>query len=335
MSTSKRPLVLAVDGGQTSTLALLAAVDGTILSAGHGGPSNHYTEPGGPERLESALHHSTQEALQLAGQTADVVTHICLGMTGSFEPSRLITRGLFPAAHIQSLHDVITALAGASVAQPGVVVIAGGGSIAYGRLDDGREIRVGGWGYLLGEEGSGYWIGLEAIRLAFRAFDGRGEPTELLARVPAHLRVADLMELHRKVYAHEISRGDIASLSAVVTEAARAGDAVAVGVLAHAGRELGQAALAVIDRLGRRDSGLPVYYTGGVFSAAELIVAPLAQTIALVSPNSTVHAPQFSPVVGALFLALKAAGVELAPPIVDQITRTLPADAVLKRVERK
>ncbi len=334
VNSSNRPLVLAVDGGQTSTLALLADYDGTSLAAGHGGPSNHYTEPGGPERLESALRYSAQEALALAGGRAADVTHGCLGMTGSFEQARIITQELFPAAQIDSLHDVITALAGASIAQPGVIVISGGGSIAYGRLDDGREARSSGWGYLLGDEGSGYWIGLEALRAAFRDFDGRGEATALTARIPARLGVADLLELHRKVYAHELSRGEIAGLAADVNEAARAGDAAAIALLARAGQELGAAALAVIDRLGQRETGLPVYHTGGVFRAGALIAAPFEQTIRHRSPGSVVRGAQFSPVVGALFLALKAAGVALTPAIVDQISRTLPAEAVLKRVER-
>src|SRR5688572_27587811 len=90
--------VLAVDGGQSSTLALLATLDGAIAAYGRGGPSNHYNEPGGHQRLESALRDSTGEALKSAGQTAGTVAHVCLGMTGSHPQAGVIAQSLFPDA---------------------------------------------------------------------------------------------------------------------------------------------------------------------------------------------------------------------------------------------
>jgi N-acetylglucosamine kinase-like BadF-type ATPase len=332
---SNRKFVLAVDGGQSSTLALLAELDGTILAYGRGGPSNHYNETGGPQRLESALRDSTEQALKSAGQNAETVAHVCLGMTGSHPQARVIAQSLFPAANVQLHHDSVTALAGASVAQPGVVVIAGTGVVAYGRLDSGEEARSSGWGYLIGDEGSGYWIGIEAIRAACRASDGRGEATALARRIPEDLQVHDLAALHRKLYAQEVSRSAIAALAAVTADAARAGDVVAVRLLQRAGQELAQAALAVIVRLGRLDAGLPIYHTGGVFRAGPLILDDFGAAIATRSPNSWIKAPEFSPAVGALLLALQSAGVELNPHVIDQVRRTLPADALLKRTERE
>jgi N-acetylglucosamine kinase-like BadF-type ATPase len=325
--------VLAVDGGQSSTLALLASVDGTITAYGRGGPSNHYHEPGGHQRLESALRDSTEEALKSAGQSAKSVSHVCLGMTGAHPQARVIAQLLFPTANVQLYHDAVTALAGASIAQPGVVVIAGTGVVAYGRLASGDEARSSGWGYLIGDEGSGYWIGIEAIRAACKASDGRGESTDLVERITEHLQVPDLRALHRQLYAHEVSRRAIASLSAVTTDAARAGDPVAIRLLQLAGRELAEAALAVIGRLGRLEAGEHIYYTGGVFRAGTLILDAFGATIAARSPHSSTHAATFSPAVGALLLALRNAGVELNPPIIDQVRRTLPADARLKRPE--
>jgi N-acetylglucosamine kinase-like BadF-type ATPase len=330
---SDRKFVLAVDGGQSSTLALLADFDGTILAYGRGGPSNHYNEPGGPERLASALRDSTEEALKSAGQSAETIAYVWLGMTGAHPQAQVIAQSLFPDANVQLLHDAVTALAGASVARPGVVVIAGTGAVAYGRLDTGEEARSGGWGYLMGDEGSGYWIGVEAIRAACQASDGRGESTTLIRRIPEHLRVDDLRALHRQLYAQEVSRSAIASLASVTADAARAGDAVAVRLLQRAGQELAQAALAVIARLGRSEVGLPIYHTGGVFRAGALILDAFGAAVASRSPNSSVQAATFSPAVGALLLALRAAGVELNPQVIDQVRRTLPADALLKRIE--
>lgn len=333
MSAPDQHFVIAVDGGQSSTLALLANPDGMIISYGRGGPSNHYNEPGGHQRLESALRDSTTEALQSAGLSAEAVSHICLGMSGVHAQALVISQALFPGAQIQLLHDAVTALAGASIAQPGVIVIAGTGAVAYGRLDSGADALAGGWGYVIGDEGSGYWIGVEAIRAACKANDGRGEPTVLQQKLPEHLQLADLKALHRKLYAHELSRGEIASLSAVAASAAQAGDRAAIRVFEQAGEELGQAALAVIGRLGQLEAGQNIYHTGGVFRAGALILNSFSATITAQSPNSVVKAAAFSPSVGGLLLALKAAGVELTPAVLNMIRQTLPVYALLKRHE--
>jgi N-acetylglucosamine kinase-like BadF-type ATPase len=252
-------------------------------------------------------------------------------MTGTHPQARVIAQALFPGADVQLYHDSVTALAGASLAQPGVVVIAGTGVIAYGRLDTGEEARSSGWGYLMGDEGSGYWIGIEAIRAACKASDGRGDPTTLLQKIPEYMQVADLRELHRKLYAQEISRAAVASLAAVTANAARDGDAVAVRLLQRAGEELAQAALAVIARLGQLDTGQHIYYTGGVFGAGTLILDTFKAGITSHSPKSAVHAATFSPAVGALLLALRASGVDLSSPVLEQVRRTMPAVAHLKQ----
>ena len=326
-------LVLAIDGGQSSTLALLAKLDGTILAYGMGGPSNHYNEPGGPQRLESALRDSSSAALESAGQNLASVAYVCLGMSGSHPQIGVVARALFPSAYVHVYHDSVTALMGASVGQSGVVVVAGTGVVAYGRLENGEEARSSGWGYLMGDEGSAYWIGMEAIRAACRASDGRGEQTALIERIPDFLQVDDLRALHRKMYAQEISRSAIASLAAVISDAAQSGDTGAIRLLQQAGQELAQAALAVIARMNRVEDGLPIYCTGGVFRAGQLVLDAFETVIAARSPASTVHAARFSPVVGALLVALRAAEVELTPQVIDQVRRTLPAVALLKRPE--
>ncbi len=331
MALAQQKFVLAVDGGQSSTLALLADLNGTILASGRGGPSNHYNEPGGPQRLESALRDSTGQAVQAAGLGVETIAQVCLGMSGIHPQAQIITQALFPAASVELLHDAVTALAGASVAQPGVIVISGTGAVAYGRLASGEAARSGGWGYLIGDEGSGYWIGIEAIRAACQASDGRGAPTSLVERILAHLQADDLAVLRVKIYGQEVSRGALASLATVTADAAHDGDQVAIQLLQRAGQELAQTALAVIARLGRLESGQPIYYTGGVFRAGALILDSFTALVAAGSPNSSVHAPAFSPAVGSLLLALRAAGVELTPAVIDQISRTLPPDALLKQ----
>src|SRR5262249_7666983 len=160
---------------------------------------------------------------------------------------------------------------------------------------------------------------------ACKANDGRGEPTTLTTRIPEHMQLQDLRALHRKLYAQEISRSTLASLAAVTADAARDGDTVAARLLEQAGQELAEAALAVIARLNQLEVGQAIYHTGGVFRAGSLILDAFGAPIAAQSPNSTIHAAAFSPAVGSLLLALQAAGVELNPPVIDQVRRTLPS----------
>lgn len=323
---------MAVDGGQSSTLALVATVSGKILGTGWGGPSNHIHEPGGVERLQSALRDSISSALQSVGGTADRVCCVCLGMSGVSQLAGEIARALFPAAEILVRHDAVTALAGASIGQPGVVVIAGTGAVAYGQLADGRSARAGGWGYIMGDEGSGYDIGCGALRAATQASDGRGRATLLVEYIPQHFGLADLHAVHRGIYSYQITRPQIAGLASAVGAAARQGDGVAQELLRAAGQHLAAAALAVIEKLEMLEHGMAVYTTGGVFRAGEYILLPFQTTLQTRSPASMVCQAAFSPIIGALFLALIAVGTTLDETVTRTIRESEPEPAIAKQV---
>jgi N-acetylglucosamine kinase-like BadF-type ATPase len=336
------PLVLAIDGGQSSTLALVARLDGTILGAGLAGPSNHVNEPGGLERLEIALRESTARALKRANLPAQNVIHVCMGMSGGPRQAYEIMSEIMPHAKILAHKDMVTALAGASIARPGVVVIAGTGSVAYGRLETGQEMYRGGWGYIMGDEGSAYDIGRNALRAACQANDGRMvipfrvEPdphpyysagnTRLVNDIPAHFGMKTLRDVHQAIYSTRISRPQIAGLAAVVTAAAQQGDEVARSILATAGQDLAKAALAVISALSREINGMDIYTTGGVFRAGPFVLDPFREML----QRYPVHSGAFSPVVGALFLALEAAHTVLTDDVIQAIRRSLPENAVSK-----
>jgi len=323
-------VVVAVDGGQSSTLALVAAPDGHILGTGLAGPSNHIHELGGMERLHNALHQSITAALQHAGRTINDVTHVCLGMTGAADIAQQIVQQMIPAAAVQSYYDMVTALAGASVAQPGVVVIAGTGSVAYGRLADGREARAGGWGWLIGDEGSAFSIGRAALQAAAHAADRRGEPTVLLQRLVDYFQMPSFWDLRNALYTPAITRAQIAGLAALVTAAAQAGDTVAIGLLDQAGRDLAAIAVGVIKQLGMLDTGMTVYTTGGVFKAGSLVLTPFRDAIRAQSPASAAREATFSPIIGGLLLALKAAGRPLDDSTIRAIQTSLPTFAISK-----
>jgi N-acetylglucosamine kinase-like BadF-type ATPase len=265
-----------------------------------------------------------------------------MGMTGGPQQAYEIMSQIMPQAKILAHKDMVTALAGASIARPGVVVIAGTGSVAYGRLETGQEMYRGGWGYIMGDEGSAYDIGRNALRAACQASDGRlgtvgwveQEPfpffaasdTRLVNDIPAHFGMKTLRELHHAIYSSKISRPQIARLAAVVTAAAQHGDEVARSILATAGQDLAKAALAVISALDRKRKGIEVYVTGGVFQAGPFVLDPFREML----QRYPIHRGAFSPVVGALFLALQAAQTALTDNVIHAIRRSLPENAVSK-----
>ncbi len=320
-------LILAVDGGQSRTLALIAGADGRILGAGLSGPANHVYEPGGLARMSRALREAIEQAFQEAGLAPQGVRSAWFGMTGGVEVVPQLVGEFLACEPIRASDDTVTALAGASLARPGVVVIAGTGAVAYGLTADGRSARSGGWGYIMGDEGSAYDVGVQALRAATQAYDGRGAATTLLEAVPGHFGAADLHVLRRMIYDRSINRPQIASLARVVAREAAGGDGVARTLLAQAGRYLARTALAVITRLEMVESRTTVYPTGGLFQAGPLLLEPFRALLDEVSPQTEVREAAFPPIVGALLLALQQAGAVIDSAIVEAIRESLPAPA--------
>ncbi len=335
MMNDSPALIIAVDGGQSSTLALVATLEGQIIGTGFAGPSNHVDEPGGPERLHGALDQSVSEALAASGHDSKQVVGICLGMTGGANLAFDWMTSRYPDAHVQSYYDYVTALAGASLAQPGIVVIGGTGAVAYGRLADGREVKVGGWGYLMGDEGSGYDIGRYALQRAAQASDGRIEMTSLLQMIPAQLGLKDLETVHKMLYSGQVTRPQIARLTISVITAAEAGDAVARRLLENAGEELAKVALAVAQRLGMKEQGVLVFPTGGLFQSNTIIKEALRKSIAFDAPHIQVKDHAFPPIIVGLLLALQSNVGSLSAAIIENLRATFPAAAANKHQKRE
>lgn len=325
------PLILAVDGGQTATKALLARADGTVLATGRGGPSDHFHGPGGVEKNRSAIHGAVNTALAAANADPAAVAAIGLGLTGaptggSQEPIvHEIVGEVLPAAAVDVVADYVTNLAGASGGAPGVVVIAGGGAIGYGLTGDGREALAGGFGYLLGDEGSAFDIGLRAIAAACRAEDRRGEPTALAPIVMAHFGLSAMREIPRVVYREGFPRERISLLAPAVAEAAADGDEAASGIIDRAGRDLALTAIGVARQLFRVGDAVAVYPTGGVFGAGDPVFGPFRNELAGGWPGAEVRRPRFPPSVGGLILARRRLGLVVDPPWLSAVETSLPA----------
>ncbi len=309
---------LGVDGGATSTACAVCDDNGRILGVGHGGPSNHILAPGGEARARSAVETALGTAEAAAGLPH--VEFVCahFGMTGinrDTEPARVLARvvaSLLTARIIQIDNDASSALAGALACRPGVIIIAGTGSVAFGRDPSDREARAGGWGYLFGDEGSGFAIGLSGVRAALRARDGVGPPTVLEARIhqQSGRRLGEIPLLY---YEGRIQRSEIAALAPAVTDAAAFGDPVALSLVVEAARGLAATAAAVITQLVWPEGAAPLAPVGGVFKAGRVILDPLKAALAARVPNAVLVPARFTPAVGALLLALRAAGVPHTP----------------------
>jgi N-acetylglucosamine kinase-like BadF-type ATPase len=309
--------VVGVDGGQSSTLAVVASEEGVILGVGRSGPANHISEPGGPERRRRALTEAIDGALAMAGLARAAVTAACCGMTGSTALVTEILREALAVKLARAERDVVTAWAGGTATQPGVVVISGTGSAAYGANAVGDAVEAGGWGYLMGDEGSGYDVGIQALRAATNAVDRSGPPTALVRAIPAHFGVADLWALHPRIYSGELGRPRIAEIATVVANAAHTGDGPALQILSGAAEALANLPIAVLERLGALDQPLPVAMTGGVFKAGEPFVGPFQRAVTRRAPAAQVQLPLFPPIVGAVLLALRDVGRPLDPGLLE------------------
>jgi N-acetylglucosamine kinase-like BadF-type ATPase len=296
--------VLGIDAGGTKTVCLLANERGDVVAQARGGGAN--LQAHGELEVEKVLHRVMDTAI---GDRDVRPAAICLGIAGVDRPQdaeaiRGIMRRIGSKARALVVNDALIALVAGAGDRAGIVIIAGTGSIAYGRDDEGRAARAGGWGYLLGDEGSGFWIGRRALSAIVRAADGRGPATDLTDRVMARLRLARPSDLIRETYYRDLKRGAIAGLADVVEEARAAGDAVASDILAQAARELAAAATSVVNRLGMRGDVFPTILAGGIFKAVPWLAAEVMRLMSEVAPRSQARLLDVEPAAGAVHLAL-------------------------------
>jgi len=241
-------VVLGIDAGGTRTVCLRADRAGRILGEAQGPGAN--LQAVGEFEVEKVLHDVITRALGDGPAPAA----ICLGMAGVDRPRDAaaihgILSRIGHRARVLVVNDALVALEAGVEGGPGIVLISGTGSIAYGRDDRGRAARAGGWGYVLGDEGSGYWLGRQALRSVVREADGRGHPTLLTPRVLAHYQVSQPEELVREIYVGGTRPSAIAALSRVVQAAADEGDPVAQHIIDAGAAELASAVVSVATRL--------------------------------------------------------------------------------------
>jgi N-acetylglucosamine kinase-like BadF-type ATPase len=299
--------VLGIDAGGTKTVCLLADDSGAVIAAARGAGAN--LQASGELNVEKVLHEVMEEAI---GDRAIVPAAICLGAAGVDRPDdlavmRAIMKRIGYKARVLVVNDALVALEAGVPGCPGVVVISGTGSICYGRNADGEAARSGGWGYVLGDEGSGYWIGRAALRAVLREADRRGPATALTPLLLEHFGVTQPQGLIHEVYHTNLKPAAIGALARSVQAAFGAGDEVAIGILRGAANELESAALSVARRLQLVGQAFTFLLAGGIFRAVPWLESELERRLPVSAPKSGVRLLQIEPAQGAVTLAVQEA----------------------------
>lgn len=320
-------IVLGVDGGQSHTEAVVATWDGQVLGRGRGGPSNHVEAPGGRERLRGAVADSVGGALHAAGLEALEATTFAaahFAMTGEADFKHDIISALVRTASLDVAHDTPAALAGATGGAPGIVIIAGTGSVAFGEAPDGRVARAAGFGYTFGDEGSGFGVARDALRAAMKAMDRGASVSPLMEQLAQRFDVRDLRDMPMRFYNHHVSRDEVAAAARDVLEAADAGDPLAVDVVRQGVAALVDMVAAVAARLGMAQPD--VRMVGGMFRHVPYRMAFEREVRAAVA-GARASLPLLGPAEGAVMLALRRAGRAIDASVVEALRASRGAAA--------
>lgn len=315
--------VIGVDGGGTASSASLVALDGTVLAQSRGGPANYLLS--GVGRIADVVGELIAQVKLAAGVERHVPRSICLSLAGAGRPrARRAVLGAIerriPAQDIIITGDGVAALVGAFPGGAGIALIAGTGVLAMGVDEQGRSARAGGWGHLLGDEGSGFDLGRRTVLAALASENQSGDPTILAAKIEARLGLTSVDALVDWVYTErEASVRRLASLAPLVFEAAEEGDVIAAGILDHGGRALAT----LVDRVARQlhlDSMVvPLSPFGGLFEESYLL---LERVVTQASIEIEIVPARFPPSLGACLIALRRAEVELDLDFLTRLDRS-------------
>jgi glucosamine kinase len=305
--TPQARYLLGVDGGATKTLAAVLDLERRALYVGSAGPSNQ--DAVGVHAAGGALFDAADEALAQAGIGDDELDGAVLAVAGTDTDAVI--------AHVRATRsqdwivvgDVVGAWATATGARPGVGAISGTGSNVFGVGRDGRGWRAGGWGHLLGDEGSGYWFGVQSLKAALRDREASGPPTALSDCAVRFFDVRSVEELAPLVYSKPLTKSEIAAFAIETAGLAERGDDVACAIYRDGARELAEQIVAVIHKTGL-DGEFPVGLIGSAYKAGAVFVEPLTRAIHAVAPAARVSVVEMAPVGGSLLLAARACGAE-------------------------
>lgn len=302
--------LLAVDSGQTAIRGAVCDADGVVRSVGEVAVSSDPDQRVGDAALSGLVREVIDRALD--GASLASIGAAAFGMTAVDDEADAVrvtelVRQVLPKPPLEILPDRVTCLTGATAGRPGAIVIAGGGSIGYGRSADGSTHILGGYGSRLGSDGSATDIGRRAVEAVIRAMEGRGPQTALTTTVTSALGVRTARDFVAILYGAAFSVRHFAELAPGVIAAADQGDPVAVGISAAVAEELAGLGLATLAAVGS-DTSTGLHLVGGVFRTDRMRAAVQARVRAAL-PAVPVRTAPHAPLVGALMHAAMAAGL--------------------------
>jgi len=307
-------LYLGVDGGGTKTRFALIDARGELLAQAQLGTTYHPQI--GLDNVHGVLADGVAQVLEAVGASPARIGYAFFGLPAYGEDSevtprlREIPRAVLGHDRYHCDNDMVCGWAGSLGCVDGINIVAGTGSIGYGQRN-GRAARGGGWGEAFSDEGSAHWIAIQGLNAYSRMSDGRLPRGPLHALFNVTMNLQQDLDICARIYGdHAYNRGELAQLSRLVARAAEEGDAVARGIFAQAGVELA----AIVDAIRRelafaRDEVVPLSYSGGAFSAGELLLAPFRVALAQASPMYDLRTPLHEPHYGAALYAAHLAGV--------------------------
>jgi N-acetylglucosamine kinase-like BadF-type ATPase len=295
--------VMGIDGGGSTVRVLIT--DPSLNICGRAQDTGVNPKLVGDQVSAQRVQAAIRRALTEAALPASDIAAVCIGLAGGgTEWNQGVVKAVIPSARVICAADLKIALVGARGQCLGVVVLAGTGCGAFGINAAGEELFVGGYGYLLDDVGSGYWIGKEAVRHCLRAFDDTGPPTRLTGAILTALTIDSRAELVQWMYAAvKDNASAVAQLAPLVLNEAVTGDAVALAIVEQGAQELALLCHTVMRRLGgfAHDQ---IAFAGGLLTAANQLSHRLSELLGL----PEIPAPRYPPVMGAAILALQAVG---------------------------
>ncbi len=292
--------VIGIDGGGSTVRVAIVTPDLSIVAQAKSTTAN--PNVAGYDTATQTIQSAVMQALKSANLSANQIDAVGIGIAGA-ESQRegtwlaSVVRGVLPTSAIALSSDHEIALTGAIGSPHGILILAGTGSIAYGVNSQGKSVLIGGWGWLLGDEGSGYWLGLHALKATIRAFEGSGRPTSLQEPILAQYGLKSRNEII--LWAYNSSRQkDIAALAPIVLEHAQAKDPIAITLVETAAYDLSVKVATIRHQLNMEN--LPIAFAGSLLTNDTPLSALLCDLLKL---NKRPE-PKHSAVIGAAILAL-------------------------------
>ena len=310
--------VIGIDGGGTKSIVRAVSLQAKLLGETRGGPTNINSLP--PEQVKQNIKIALDHLTEQFDLRLEDCAGLCLGTAGvdveeyKLQIAKLIT-DIGVTGDIYVTNDTITALVAGCGKMEGVIVIAGTGSVALGVDSQQNIYQSGGWGHVIGDEGSGYWIGRQGIIEAVKSSDGRGPDTGLLQMLMQELGLHEPKDFIRFVFDKKIGKQEIASLAVVVDRAYQAGDDVAKAILQQAARDNFLAVKAVINNLDFKENKFNIVVHGSVLTKNGLIFSEFSKFIKQEYPRTSIIVPQLDAAWGAVYIALSRIKLNRQNPI--------------------